>query len=89
MTSSLGVQQSDPIGHLLFVLAVNQLTSGVECQPFVWYLDDSTNGGYPNSVLSYVQRCITNLRRIDLEVSPMKTVIINVGLAAGKLLSRG
>ena len=84
ITSSTGVQQGDPIGPLLFALAVDQIASGVDSQLNVWYLDDATIGGSPESVLRDVQRCITGLKRIGLIVNPKMTEIINIGLAAGK-----
>ena len=84
ITSSRGVQQGDPIDPHLFSLAVDQIASGVESELNVWYLDDATIGGSPESVLSDIQRCITGLKRIGLKVNPEKTEIINVGLAAGK-----
>ena len=84
MTSSIGVLQGYLIGPLLFALAVDQIASGVDSEQNVWYLDDATIGGSPESVLSDVQRCITGLKRIGLIVNPKKTEIINVGLAAGK-----
>ena len=59
MTSSIGVQQGDPIGSHLFALAVDQITSGVESELHVWYLDDAKFGSSSESVLSDVQRCIT------------------------------
>ena len=84
ISSSTGVQQGDPIGPLLYALAVDQIASGVEPELSVWYLDDATIGGSPESVLSDVQRCINGLKRIGLIVNPKKTEIINIGLAAGK-----
>ena len=70
ITSSTGVQQGDPIDPLLFALAVDQIASGVDSKLNVWYLDDATLGGSPESVLSDVQRCITGLKRLGLIVSP-------------------
>ena len=84
ITSSTGIQQGDPIGPLLLALAVDQIASGVESELNVWYLDDVTIGGSPESIISDVQRCITGLKRIGLKVNPKKTEIINVGHAAGK-----
>ena len=84
ITSSTGVQQGDQIGALLFTLALDQIASGVESELNVWYLDDATIGGSTESVLRYVQRCITALKRIGLVVKPKKTEIINVGLAVVK-----
>ena len=83
-TSSTGVQQGDPIDPHLIALVVDQIASGVESELNVWYLDDATIGGFPESVLSDVQRCITGHMRIGLTVNPKKTEIMNVGLAAGK-----
>ena len=84
ITSSTGIQQGDPIGPLLFALTVDQIANGIDSELNVWYLDDATIGGSPESVLSDVQRCITGLKRIGLIVNPKKTEIINVGLAAEK-----
>ena len=84
ITSSTDVQQGNPIGHLLFALAVDQIAIGVESELNVWYLDDATIGCSPESVLSDVQRCITGHKRIGLIVSRKKAEIINVGLAAEK-----
>ena len=58
--------------------------SEVEHELNVWYFDDATIGGSPESVISDVQRCISGLKRMGLIVNPKKTEIINVGLAAGK-----
>ena len=38
ITSSTGVQQGDPIGPILFALAVDQIASGVDSELNVWYL---------------------------------------------------
>ena len=84
ITSSTGVQQGDPIGPILFALAVDLIASGVASELNVWYLDDATIGGSPESVLSDVQRCINWLMWIGLIVSPKKPEIINVGLATGE-----
>ena len=81
ITSSTGVKQGDPIGSLLFALSADQIACGVESELNVWYLDDATIGGSPESVLIDMQRCI-RLKRIGLIVNPKKTEIINVGLAA-------
>ena len=83
ITSSSGVQQGDPIGPLLFTLAIDQIASGVQPELNVWYLDETIIGSSPESVLSDVQRCITGLRRIGLNGNQKMTEIINVGLAAG------
>ena len=55
ITSSTGIQQGDPIGPLLFALAVDQIANGIDSELNVWYLDDATIGGSPESVLSDVR----------------------------------
>ena len=72
ITSSSGVQQGNPNGPLPFALAVDQIASGEESELDVWYLVDTTIGGSPESVLSDVQRSITELKRIGLEVDTGK-----------------
>ena len=74
-------------GPLLFALAVDQIANGVDSELNVWYLDDATIGGSPESFLSDVQWCITGLKRIGLIVIPKKTEIDNVGLAAENSLA--
>ena len=82
ITSSTGVKQAVYIGPLLLALAVDQIVNGVESKLSVWYLDNATIGGSPESVLSDVQRYIIGLKRMG-HVNPKKTEITNVGLAAG------
>ena len=75
----------DPIGLLLFVLAVDQIVSGVESEMKNWYFDNLTIGGSPESVLNDVQTYINELKRIGFEGTLKKTKIINIGFAAGNV----
>ena len=65
-----------------FSCSHSQIRLPVEYSLKVWYLDDTTIGGFPESVFRDVQRSITELKRRGLEISSRKTKIINVGLAA-------
>ena len=40
--SDSGVQQGDPIGQLLFFLAIHDNASSMKSNLSVWYLDDAT-----------------------------------------------
>ena len=40
ISSSTGVQQGDPLGPLLFALAIDEITRSVSSPLNVWYLDD-------------------------------------------------
>ena len=53
--SAEGVQQGDPLGPLLFCLAIFELTSSLKSKFHAFYLDDGILGGSPNEVLSDLQ----------------------------------
>ena len=42
ISSASGIQQADPIGPLLFALAVDDITRSVSTPLNIWYLDDAT-----------------------------------------------
>jgi len=46
------VQQGDPLGPVLFSLAIHSLASELMSAFNVWYLDNGTLGGSPQSVLA-------------------------------------
>ena len=50
--SATGVQQDDPLGPVLFSLAIHSLASELVSTVNVWYLDDGTLGSSPQSVLA-------------------------------------
>ena len=81
--SSSGDQQGGPIGPLLFVLAVDLIANGVDSEQDVWHFDNALIGVFHELLLSDMQRSITGLKRIGLDVHPWKTEIINVGHAVG------
>jgi len=47
LDSATGVQQGDPLGPALFVLAIHGVTSEVKLDLSVWYLDDGCIGDDP------------------------------------------
>ena len=55
LQSSEGVQQGDPLGPLLFCLAIHPLTEKLTSELVVFYLDDGTLGGRVGEVLQDLQ----------------------------------
>ena len=52
LMSNEGVQQGDPLGPLLFCLAISSLTKQLSSKVNMWYLDDGFLAGDPASVMS-------------------------------------
>ena len=54
--SESGVQQADPLGPLLFSLALRPVSSSPVCGYAAWYLDDATLGGNTREVIDELLR---------------------------------
>ncbi len=54
--SSVGVQQGDPLGPLLFCMAINPLVKQLESPLNIWYLDDGNLGGPIDVIMKDVAR---------------------------------
>ena len=55
--SDSGVQQGDPLGPLLFSLAIHDIAASMNSNFNVWYLDDATIAGDARSVCDDIRRC--------------------------------
>ena len=66
ISSAEGVQQGDPLGPLLFCLAVHPVLSNSQAEFRVGYLDDMSLGG--------------DIQQIDKEVANLKSVAAGIGL---------
>ena len=55
--SASGVQQGEPLGPLLFFIAIHDIASSVRSNFIVWYLGDATIAGDPRSVCDDIKRC--------------------------------
>ena len=81
--SSCGVQQGDPLGPLLFSLAIHEVNLGLRrAHPelrSVWYLDDGTLMGSPEEVARGYEFVAAECRRWGLAVSPGKCEVVALG----------
>jgi hypothetical protein len=94
--SSEGAQQGDPIGPLLFCLAIQPIIKKINTKLNVWYLDDGTIGDTIENVLSNLSLVVTEAKKIGLEVNKAKCELIlgaeveamNIPEAGIKILAR-
>ena len=73
-----GVQQGDPLGPVLFALAVDELARSVRSPINIWRLNDATIGGPVESLCEDLRRIIPMLSDIGLEVNPTMSEVSNV-----------
>ena len=76
--SDTGVQQVDPLGPILFAMAVDEIARSVRSPINIWYLDDATIGGPVESACEDLRRIIPMLSDIRLEVNPTKSEVSSV-----------
>ncbi|KAL0852553.1 hypothetical protein ABMA27_016972 [Loxostege sticticalis] len=70
--SQVGDQQGDPLGPLIFSLAIHKAIINIQSPLNVWYLDDGTLGGEPEIVKQDSITLIPLLRDLGLEVNSAK-----------------
>jgi hypothetical protein len=69
ISSSVGAQQGDPCGPIIFSLAIQPIILSLDSQLNIWYLDDGTLADYPEVVLSDFKKVINLSRKIGLELN--------------------
>ncbi|XP_029656802.1 uncharacterized protein LOC115230817 [Octopus sinensis] len=78
ISSENGVQQGDPLGPLLFSLAIDSAVKACQSEFNVWYLDDATIGGPACSILEDLNNIIPALISLGLSINPSKSEIFNI-----------
>ncbi|XP_047992700.1 uncharacterized protein LOC125231302 [Leguminivora glycinivorella] len=79
ISSQVGAQQGDPLGPLIFCLAIQQTIVKLKSPLNAWYLDDGTIGGKPGEVMEDLQLLIPALKNVGLEVNPTKCELFTCG----------
>jgi hypothetical protein len=69
ISSSVGAQQGDPCGPMIFSLAIQPIILSLDSQMNIWYLDDGTLADYPKVVLSDFKKVINLSQEIGLELN--------------------
>lgn len=77
LESAQGVQQGDPLGVLLFSLAIFSETDTPDCSFAVWYLDKATLGGSSQGVISGLERVISGCSKLGLELNVGKCKVVS------------
>ena len=75
--SEEGIQQGDPLGPLLFCLAIHPMVLQLRSEFRVFYLDDGTLGGSVPEVLEDLQLVVKLAPALGLQLNRGKTELIN------------
>ncbi|KAF2902177.1 hypothetical protein ILUMI_04009 [Ignelater luminosus] len=71
--SQVGAQQGDPAGSLLFCLVIQAVIENLNSELNIFYLDDGTLGGDPNTVLHDLDIIIKLCWNLGLQTKPSKS----------------
>ncbi|MEM7284532.1 MAG: reverse transcriptase domain-containing protein [Pseudomonadota bacterium] len=77
--SAEGVQQGDPLGPMLFCLAIDSMVKACDTEINIWYLDDGTLGGPLDEVIKAFQKLVAHAKQINLEVNCSKCEFLALG----------
>ena len=80
--SATGVQQGDPLGPVLFSLAIHSLASELVSTFNVCYLDDGTLGGSPQSVLADFTNILEQSSSLGLSLNLSKCEVCIAGASS-------
>ena len=78
INSTEGVQQGDPLGPFLFSLGIRDLMRSCESPLSIWYLDDGTVCGKPETVHADLRRILAASDSLGLSVNAGKCEVFTV-----------
>lgn len=73
--SCVGCQQGDPLGPVIFSLAIHPIISQLQSELNIWYLDDGTIGGTAASVKADLDTILKRFSEIGLTLNSNKCEI--------------
>jgi len=76
ISSQEGIQQGDPLGPMLFCLAVHGVVQSLTSDVVIAYLDDVTLGGRADRVLVDVSTFQREAAQLGLSLNPAKSEVI-------------
>ena len=76
LESSVGCQQGDPLGPVIFSLAINPIIRQLNSEFNVWYLDDGTLGGKVDTVLGDFSFLQNKFQEIGLNLNYSKCELV-------------
>lgn len=79
INSDEGIQQGDPLGPICFSLCIQRLISRLSSALNVWYLDDGTLAGDPQSVLSDFETILSVQSSFGLKINVKKCELSVLG----------
>lgn len=88
INSQVGAQQGDPAGPLAFCLGVHPITTDLKSELNLWYLDDGTIAGEPDTVLDDLNNIIDNCKHLGLQINPSKCELYFCGLQSDIILQK-
>lgn len=72
INSEVGAQQGGPCGTLAFSLIIQPIIEHLSSELNIWYLDDGTLGGDPDTVINDLKFIIKECLNIGLAINPEK-----------------
>jgi len=85
MESSEGVQQGDPLGPLLFCLALHDVLQAIDCDFGAAYLDDVTIAGKSEQIIQQLQDFEDAAVKVGLQLNYGKCEVICLSVHAKQL----
>ena len=76
VASAQGVQQGDPLGPLLFCMAIMNMSNNLQSAVNLWYLDDGLLAGTPDAVQKDLSYIVRTASEIGLSVNITKCEIL-------------